>query len=93
MGLFNKKPKGPKLHTCVFCSELVPDESLSKSEHYKTHLIEVTDNNGLQAFTFKCPRCGLMDQAWGGGRPDPQDNAVAAIAAHYMERHSNFDLI
>jgi len=93
LGLLSKKPKGPKLHTCVFCSELVPGDSHSKSEHYKTHLMEVTDNNGHQAFTFKCPRCGPMDQAWGGGRSDPERNAVAAIAVHYMERHGNHDLI
>ena len=71
----------------------MPDENPFKREHYKTHLIEITDNNGHQAFTFKCPRCGTMDQAWSGGRPNPQDNAVAAIAVHYTERHSNFDLM
>jgi hypothetical protein len=90
MGLFSKQPK---LHTCVFCSEAVPDESQSKHEHYKTHLIEVTDNNGHQAYTFECPRCGLMDQAWGGGRSHPQESAVSAIAVHFMERHTNFDLL
>lgn len=90
MSLFSRKPK---LHTCVFCSDLVPEDSLSKYEHYETHLIEVTDNNGHQAFTFKCPQCGLMDQAWGGGHSNPQSNAVAAIGVHFMERHSNFDLV
>lgn len=94
MGLLSKKAKGPKLHTCVFCSERVPGDRPSKNEHYKTHLIEVTDNNGQQAFTFKCPQCGeLMDQAWGGGKSDPQGTAVAAIGVHYMQRHGNHDLL
>lgn len=85
MGLFSRKPK---LHTCFFCSELVVDEHSARTEHYKTHLIEVTDNNGHRAFTFQCPRCGPMDQAWGGGRPDPEGNGVNAIFVHLMERHS-----
>jgi hypothetical protein len=83
----------PKLHTCLFCSELVTDDRVAKEEHYKTHLIQVTDNNGHLAFTFRCPRCGPHGQAWGGGRPDPQDIAVSVIAAHLMERHTNFSLI
>lgn len=90
MGLFSKSPK---LHRCVFCHKEVPSDSSSKHEHYETHLIEVTDDNGFQAFTFECPRCGLMDQAWGGGRSHPKSNAVSAIAVHYMERHSNSSLI
>jgi hypothetical protein len=90
VGLFTKREK---LHTCVFCSESVPDDQPAKSEHYQTHLIEVTDNNGQRAFTFECPRCGLMDQAWGGGRPRPESNAVSAIAVHFMERHSNHDIM
>ena len=90
MGLFSKKPK---LHSCVFCSELVPDETSSKMDHYETHLIEVTDNNGHQAYTFECPRCGMMDQAWGGGRSHPKSNATAAIGVHFMERHGNQSII
>ena len=82
--LFSRKPK---LHSCFFCSELVPDDGLAKDEHYRTHLIEVTDNNGQRAFTFKCPRCGLMDQAWGGGRSNPESAGVAAITVHVMQRH------
>lgn len=83
--LFSRKPK---LHTCFFCSEQVPDEAVAKREHYVSHLIEVTDNNGQRAFTFECPRCGLMDQAWGGGRPDPQGNGVTAIYAHLLMSHN-----
>ena len=90
MGLFSKRPKW---HTCVFCSESVNDDRSSKQEHYETHLIEVTDNNGQQAFTFECPKCGLMDQAWGGGRSHPKSNAFAGIAVHYMERHGNMSLM
>ena len=90
MGLFKRKPR---LHTCAFCSEEVPDERMAKHGHYKTHLLEVTDDNGHAAYTFDCPRCGLMDMAWGGGRPHPRDVAVAGIATHFMERHSRFDLI
>jgi hypothetical protein len=88
MGLFTRKPK---LHTCFFCSELVA-EGGAIGEHYKTHLIEVTDNNGYRAFTFKCPRCGPMDQAWGGGRPDPESNGVIAIFGHLLQQHG-IDLI
>jgi hypothetical protein len=78
---------------CALCSEEVPDERPAKTEHYKTHLLEVTDNNGHTAYTFECPRCGLMDTAWGGGRPHPKDVAVVAIAGHFIERHTRFDLI
>lgn len=84
MGLFSRSPKP---HTCFFCSENVVDERAPRMEHYKKHLIEVTDNNGHRAFTFHCPRCGLMDQAWGGGRPDPESNGVNALFLHLMERH------
>lgn len=59
--------------------------------HYETHLIAVTDNNGYQAFTFECPRCGMIDLAWGGGAPDEQmarSKAGAAVAVHLMQRHS-----
>lgn len=87
---FSRKPK---LHTCFFCSELVADDRPSKRAHYKTHLIEVTDNNGQRAFTFECPRCGMMDQAWGGGRPDPESNGVNAIFVHLMQSHSVHDII
>jgi hypothetical protein len=83
--LFGRKPK---LHTCFFCSELIPDDHLEREAHYRTHLIQVTDNNGYEAYTFKCPRCGLMDMAWGGGRRDPQSNGVIAIYAHLMQRHN-----
>ena len=85
--LFSRKPK---LHNCFFCSEAV--ENSAKTEHYKTHLIEVTDNNGQRAFTFECPRCGMMDQAWGGGRPDPEGNGVNAIYVHLLQHH-NLNLI
>ena len=84
MGLFSRKPK---LHSCVFCSEVVVDESVTIWEHYATHLIGVTDNNGNEAFTFECPHCGLMDEAWGGGRPDPSSNGVSAMFVHLMQRH------
>lgn len=84
MGIFSRKPK---LHTCLFCSETVVDERSDMWEHYKIHLIEVTDNNGNRAFTFECPRCGLMDQAWGGGRPNPAFNGVSAIFVHFMQSH------
>lgn len=82
MPLFSRKPKA---RTCFLCSQAV-DSDLT--EHYTTHLIPVTDNNGHAAYTFECPRCGLMNQAWGGGRIDPQNNATAAIVVHLMERHS-----
>lgn len=75
----------PKLHSCFFCSEQIEDAA--KWAHYETHLIEVTDDNGRQAFTFECPRCGVMDQAWGGGRPNPKFNGTSAIAVHLMQSH------
>jgi hypothetical protein len=81
--LFSRRPK---LRDCFVCSQAV-EESLLFA-HYKSHLIEVTDNNGQQAFTFECPRCGLMDQAWGGGRPDPESNGAIALQAHLMLKHS-----
>ena len=90
MGLFNRKPA---LHTCFFCKELVPDDGLAKSAHYKTHLMEVTDNNGHRAFTFNCPRCGLMDEAWGGGRSNPENNAVSALYVHLATRHGMREMI
>lgn len=80
MGLF-----GPKMTTCYLCSNPVPKPELQ--QHYQTHLIEVIDNNGHEAYTFRCARCGLMDQAWGGGRSDPASIAAAAITVHGMERH------
>ena len=83
--LFERKPK---LHTCLFCSELVvSDDPLAMREHYRTHLIEVTDNNGQRAFMFRCPLCGPMDSAWGGGRPDPVGNGVSAIFGHLLFSH------
>lgn len=85
VGFLSKKK--PKLQACVFCSELIPGDRPSKEEHYKTHLIEVTDNNGHQAFTFKCPRCGPQDMSWGGGKSDPQSIAAVAIVGHYLQRH------
>ena len=88
--LFSRKPK---LHTCFFCSVLMVDEILAKKEHYQTHLIEVTDNNGHTAFTFKCPRCGVMDQAWGGGRPFPEEAGANAIFAHLMLKHGMHDIM
>ena len=91
MGLFGKK--GPKLHTCRICSELVPDEKQAKQDHYVSHLIEVTDNNGHKAYTFKCPKCGLMDSAWGGGRSDPVMIGHAAILSHFMQSHSDMSVM
>lgn len=55
--------------------------------HYQTHLIQVVDNKGHEAYTFACGRCGLMDEAWGGGRSNPKSNGTAAIAVHGMQRH------
>ena len=91
MGIFSRKPKATPQHTCRFCSQTL--DVSEKREHYKTHLLKVTDNNGLEAYTFQCPRCGPMALSWGGGKPSPKDNAVAAIAVHFMERHSDHDLI
>jgi hypothetical protein len=85
--LFARKPK---IHSCFFCAQEIEDAT--KLRHYKTHLLEVVDNNGHRAFTFECPKCGLMDQAWGGGRPDPEGNGVNAIAAHLLMQH-RVDLI
>lgn len=82
MALFARKPK---VRTCFLCSQAV---ELPLLEHYNTHLIAVTDNNGLAAYTFECPRCGLMDEAWGGGRSNPASNATSAIVVHLMQRHS-----
>jgi hypothetical protein len=93
MGIFGRKPKTAPHHSCRFCSEIVPVTGSEKREHYKTHLIKVTDNNGLEAYTFKCPQCGPMALSWGGGRPSPKDNAVSAIAVHYMERHSDHEVM
>ena len=85
MGLFSKKPK---LEHCFYCSESFEEQELRA--HFLTHLIEVTDDNGQRAYTFSCPRCGLMDQAWGGGRPDPQGNGVTAMRAHLITVHRTF---
>lgn len=82
MPLFARKPK---TETCFLCSHEV---DVPLMEHYKEHLLAVRDNNGNEAFTFECPRCGLMDQAWGGGRSNPASNATSAIAVHLMQRHS-----
>jgi hypothetical protein len=87
MSLFRR---GPKLHQCFYCSEAIPEPE--KRDHYETHLIEVTDVNGQRAFTFDCPSCGRMDQAWGGGRPRPEMNAVSAMQVHLMQRHGIVDL-
>lgn len=81
VGLFNR----PKVKNCYLCSQPVLEPELT--QHFVSHLIEVTDNNGHTAYTFECPRCGLMDQAWGGGRANPKSNAEAAIRVHGMERH------
>jgi hypothetical protein len=83
--LFSRKPK---LESCFFCSELVEKDDLLK--HYETHVFEVTDVNGDRAYTFKCPRCGTMDQAWGAGRPDDSARfkAACAVATHLMQSHS-----
>jgi hypothetical protein len=81
MSLFGRKSK---IRTCFLCTQAV-DADLEA--HYTTHLIAVTDNNGNAAYTFKCPRCGLMDRAWGGQSSDPKSNARAGIILHLMERH------
>jgi hypothetical protein len=82
MALFARKPK---LRDCFFCSEAVEESALPI--HYRTHLIEVVDVEGRRAFTFQCPSCGLMDQAWGGGRPDPEGNAATAVQGHLLMKH------
>ncbi len=83
MGLFSRKPKTV---ACFFCAEQVEEADLL--DHYHEHLIAVRDNNGHQAYTFECPRCGLMDLSWGGGRPNPKVNAAAALALHLNDRHN-----
>jgi hypothetical protein len=88
MGIFSRRPVEKR---CFFCSAYFLDEPLAQREHYETHLRAVTDNNGFQAYTFECPRCGLMDLAWGGGRSDPKGTAANAMKAHHMQRHSIFD--
>lgn len=85
MGFFSRGPTPPELRPCLICSEEHPNELAD--EHYKTHLISVTDNNGYAAFTFECPRCGPMPLAWGGGKNDPYPAPLAAIKVHMMERH------
>jgi hypothetical protein len=82
MPLFGRKSK---IRTCFLCSQAV-DSDLE--EHYTTHLIPVTDNNGHAAYTFECPQCGLMDRAWGGHSSDPKGNARAGLILHLMERHN-----
>jgi hypothetical protein len=84
MGLFSRRPK---LRTCFFCSELFEFDTTQDIEHYKTHLIEVTDVNGDRAFTFECPKCGPMDSAWGAKSHDPEDHAAIAMKAHLMMTH------
>jgi hypothetical protein len=82
MGLFSSKSK---TLSCFFCSAEVEKPTIM--DHYRVHLIPVTDNDGQQAYTFECPRCGAMDLAWGGGRPNPMSNATSAMGVHLMERH------
>ena len=69
----------------------MPDSD--KYQHYETHLIEVTDNNGLTAYTFICPRHGGMDLAWGGGKTNPKGVAVSAITAHFLQAHRDDGLM
>lgn len=83
--LFRRKQK---LHTCVLCSALVPDELGEKMEHYQRHLIPVTNDAGEPAFTFSCPRCGPSDLAW-----TREHAAYAGIAVHQMERHGDHSLM
>jgi hypothetical protein len=84
MGMFKSRPK---IRSCYLCR--TPILELGLTDHYQTHLIEVTANNGYQAYTFECDRCGgPMDQAWGGGRSNPKDSATAAIQVHGMQQHS-----
>ena len=76
-----------KTITCLVCSQAVPiGESFS---HEKAHMIAVTDNNDQRAYTFKCPRCGPMDRAWGGGREEEaaREDAVQALRIHFMAEH------
>jgi len=82
MGFLSRKPK---LKTCFYCSDLF--EESQEFEHYRTHLIEVTDVNGDQAFTFSCPRCGQMDSAWGAQKHDPEGIAAIAMKGHLMMAH------
>lgn len=82
MGLFTRRPKTV---ICFFCHDAVEQPAIIT--HYRDHLIEVTDNNGLTAYTFECPKCGMMDLAWGGGKPDPRGVAAVSVAGHLIERH------
>lgn len=57
MGLFSRKPKSVD---CLCGDELKAGTS---NAHWRTHLVEVRSDAGHQAFAFKCPRCGMSDQA------------------------------
>ena len=83
--LFSRKPK---MTTCFMCSQAVAKDELQT--HYATHVFEVVDENGERAYSFECPRCGVMDRAWGAGRPDDSARlrAASAVAVHLMQSHS-----
>jgi hypothetical protein len=88
MGLLNRKPTTPPTVICPWCSKELPVEGSSKMDHWETHLIQVTDNNGDRAFIFRCP-CGVEDGAWGAGESldKAKFRGACGIAAHLMERH------
>jgi hypothetical protein len=84
--MFGRKGKAA---TCFYCSESV-DSASDLILHYQKHLVPVTDNNGLQAYTFTCPRCGPMNLSWGGGMPDEaaQSKASGMLRAHLVMKHN-----
>ena len=88
MPLFSKRPELPKLIACPFCSaQVVIDES--RYEHWETHLIAVTDDNGDRAYIFECPLCGPSDLAYGARKPDAAARHAAAyvVDIHVSQRH------
>lgn len=88
MGLFSKKPK---LKECYFCHDAVPAEQLH--DHWREHMRTVQADVGGRAFTFECPRCGLMPSCWGAGEDDKQAymRTAMAIETHLMERHGGLN--
>lgn len=83
-----KKEKKPEIVSCFFCSQ--DFENYALKSHYKEHLIQVTDNDGQTAYTFRCPKCGMMDMAWGGRSLNDnaaQTTAAFAIAYHLDKEH------
>jgi len=86
MGFFNK---GPKTKQCPLCGEDVLDDRSLKQEHLSTHMFQVTDDNGLDAYTFRCPRHGVGDLAWGGGCDEEtaRVRTRSGILVHCMQQH------